>query len=408
MQYIVLVAMALFFGFAFEQFYGSELKRSPGGVRAFPLLSFLGAALYLAEPRYLLAFIAGLLVLGGWLVLDVRERTREEDPGHGYLVVPVCVLLAYALGAVALTQPTWFTVALTVVAVLLIGSRARLHLIAQRVPEREVLTLGQFLLLVGVVLPLLYNAPVIPFTTITPFKVWLGVVSVSAISYASYLIDRYVMHDRGTVVAAVLGGLYSSTATTIVIARHAATAGYGRERSSGTILATAMMYVRMLVLVALFNLALARELLIPVIILIAFTCVLAAIAWRITPPVPPVHEPRENPLALGTALLFALLLIVFSQLSTWATAHMGNRGLLELAAVIGFTEVDPFVVSIAQNPALQIAVAAGAILIATSSNDVLKAIFAAAISRRRDSRIPVAALCAIAVLGLLAAWIVLR
>ncbi len=408
MQYIVLLATALFFGFAFEQFYGQELEHTPGGVRVFPLLSFAGAALYLVEPHFASAFIAGLVVLGAWLVIVVRERVTGNGRGHGYLMVPVCVVIAYALGAVAMTQPVWFTIGLTVAAVLLMGSRSRLHALTQRVPVQEVLTLGQFLLLVGVVLPLLYRAPRIPYTAITPFNVWLAVVAVSTISYVSYLLDRYVFHDRGTIVSAILGGMYSSTATTVVFARSAHLNGYGRELASGTIAATAVMYLRLLVVTAIFNLALARMLFPALGALCVVAIVIAALMLRTAPGAPPQSDPPSNPLALGTAILFAMLMIVFSQISTWAAAHLGTAGLLELAAVVGFTDIDPFVLGIAQSHALAVATSAAAILVASSSNNVLKGVWAAAISRRRESLIPVAGLAALAALGVLAAWIVLR
>ncbi|MBV8638737.1 MAG: DUF4010 domain-containing protein [Candidatus Eremiobacteraeota bacterium] len=408
MQYIVLLATALFFGFAFEQFYGSELEHSPGGVRVFPLLSFTGAALYLIEPHYAAAFIAGLLVLGAWLLDLARRLLAANGRGHGYLMVPVCALLAYTLGAVALTQPMWFTIALAVVAVMLLGSRETLHELTQRVPAEEVLTLGQFLLIVGVALPLLYRAPAIPFTTITPFKVWLAVVAVSTISYVSYLLDRYVFHERGTIVSAILGGMYSSTATTVVFARSARAGGYGRELVSGTIIATAVMYVRLLVITVIFNIPLARALAAPLLILAVIAAGIAVLLWRIVPPSASKRDLPSNPLAIGTAVLFAVLMIFFSQLSTWAAAHLGTAGLLELAALVGFTDVDPFVLGIAQSHALAVSAAAAAVLVASSSNDVLKGAWAVAISRRRESAIVVGGLAAMAALGLVAAWIVLR
>lgn len=408
MQYVVLVAMAVFFGFAFEQFYGQELQRSPGGVRAFPLLSFLGAALLLIDPLHFVAFTAALLILGLWLVFDVRERLRADDPGHGYLMVPVCTIAAYALGGVAMTQPAWLTVGLTVAAVLLIGSRARLHAITETVPFEEVVTLAQFLLLVGVALPLLYPLPAIPFTTLTPFKVWLGVVAVSTISYASYLLDRYVFRRRGTIVSALLGGMYSSTVTTVVFARNARLNGYSKQLAAGTVIATAVMYVRLLVETSIFNLHIARGLLLPFVSLTLMAFVLAALAARLCPPGNAEDHQHANPLALGTALGFAVLLILFSQLSTWATTQLGTAGLLEIAALVGLTEIDPFVIGVAQSHVIPLAAGTAAVVMAASSNNVMKAVLAATISARRESVVPVAALATLAAAGGVFCWVILR
>ena len=411
MQYAILLGLALFYGFAFEEFYAGDLPHRPGGVRTFPLLTFAGTALYLIEPRFALAFIAGLAVLGSWLFSYVRadlEIVGQRVEAH--FIIPSCVLLAYVLGPITLTQPLWFSVAFVVGIVLLIGSRKLLHDFAQRVPVSEVLTLGQFLLLVGVVLPLLYNAPHIPYTHITPFKVWLAVVAVSTLSYASYVLQRYVYPQSGVLLAAVLGGLYSSTATTVVLARTAREEGMTRELAGGIVAATAMMYVRMAVMVSLFNGALAGAVALPLVALGAIALVLAFVLVRSGPRSAPRDVTPKNPLQLGTAVIFALLMIVISILSAWVQAHLGSRGVLALAAVVGITDIDPFVLSIAQSnmAAIGLGTATTAILVASSSNNVLKSIYAFAFSRRRESWLPVSALLVLSALGLGWAWTISR
>ncbi len=407
MQYVVLLAMAIFFGFAFEEFYNRELQRRPGGVRAFPLLSFAGAGLYLLEPRYAIAFTAGLLVLGAWLLPLVKDAIADQGD-RSFLTVPLCAVVAYVLGPIALTQPMWLTIAFTVVAVLLVGSRARLHALATAVPFGEVLTIGQFLLLVGVVLPLLQNAPAIPYTSITPFKVWLAVVAVSTISYVSYLLQRYVLQKGGAFVTALLGGMYSSTATTIVFARGSQSAGYTGERAAGTVAATGMMYVRLLIVATIFNARLGKMLLVPTLVLAAVALAIALIFWRGAKDRQAPAGVPQNPLQLGTALIFAVLLIVFSVITSWATTHLGSAGLLALAGVVGFTDIDPFVLGLAQSSTIAVPLVAAAILIASSSNNVLKGVYAALFSRRRESLRPIAALAVLALGGVAAAWMVMK
>ena len=411
MQYVVLVGLALFYGFAFEEFYEGEVPKRPGGVRTFPLLTFAGTALYLIEPHFALAFIAGLLVLGLWLLSYIRADLAIDSKGvEVHLIMPTSVLLAYTLGPIALTQPLWMSVALVVGSVMLVGSRKMLHDLAQRVPVAEVLTLGQFLLLVGVVLPLLYNAPDIPFTHISPFKVWLAVVVVSTISYASYLMQRYVFQQSGVLLAAILGGLYSSTATTVVLARKAHEEGMTPEISGGIIAATAMMYIRMIAICSIFNVALGRTIAPPFIGLGIIALAVAFISDRAGPKVKPRDIVSQNPLQLGTAVLFAALLIVISVLSSWVQSHLGSSGILALAAVVGVTDIDPFVLSIAQGSVATISLttATTAIIIASSSNNVLKSIYTAAFSRCRESWLPVAGLLALSLLGLAAAWMLAR
>lgn len=412
MNYLILLALALFFGFAFEEFFGEQESPVPGGIRTFPLIAFTGAGLYLVEPHFALAFVAGLLVLGWWVSLYIRNVLDGKRPAaDGPLIVPACILLAYLLGPIALTQPLWTPVALVVSTVILVGSRKLLHDFVARVPKEEAVTLAQFLLLVGVVLPLLYGAPKIPFTDITPFNVWLAVVAVSALSYASYLLQRYVLPHGGILVTAALGGLYSSTATTVVLARDAHDQGVTPQITAGIVTATAMMYVRILVVVAIFNAALARPLLVPLLVLAAIAAFVATLFARVgangkaTPPVT-----ASNPLKLGTAVVFAVLLVAISLLSTWVQAHLGTQGVLVLAALVGVTDIDPFVLSLAQGGAASIGItmSAVAIVIAASSNNLLKAIYTVAFARRPQSLIPAGLLTALCVLGAVAAAIMAR
>ena len=125
----------------------------------------------------------------------------------------------------------------------------------------EIVTAGKFLILTGLVLPFLPNEPVTRLTEITPHQVWLAVLAVCTVSYASYLLQRYVAPPGGGLWVAVLGGLYSSTATTVVLARRAgAEPAMLRQAQTGIMLATSVMYLRMLIIVAMFDLPLARAL----------------------------------------------------------------------------------------------------------------------------------------------------
>jgi uncharacterized membrane protein (DUF4010 family) len=405
----LLLGLSLFFGFAFEGFYAGELPRRPGGVRTFPLLALAGGSLYLLDQRYDAAFIAGLVVVGSWIYAYLRRQKNDSATVESGFVVPACNMLAYVLGALALTQPLWLCVTVAVSAVLLLGSRRTLHDWAARVSAQEVVTAGQFLILVGIVLPLLAGRPPIPYTSITPFGVWLAVVAVSSISYASYLLQRFVFPTGGTLLTSILGGLYSSTATTVVLARRSRDEGMTPELEAGIVAATAMMYLRVLVVCSIFNLALGRLLVAPFLVLAAISGVLAALRYR-TAKASTLSTDLPNPLQLSTALLFALLFVAVSMLATLAENHLGPGGVFALAGVVGVTDIDPFVLSLAQGGAagVGLSTAASAILIATSSNNVLKAVYAVVFSGRRASAVPAAMLGSLAVLGIVAALLLIR
>ncbi len=406
-NFALLLGLSFFFGLAFEDFYARAGESRPGGIRTFPLLALTGGALYRLDTERLLPLVAGLVILGAWLIVYYHNRIRSagaEGMLHGELMVPVCNVLAYLLGPVSLSEPAWLAVGITVAAVLLLTGRERLHDFARRLELREIVIAGEFLILTGLVLPLLPDRPVTTLSAITPYKAWLALLAVCTISYASYLLRRYVAPE-GDLWVAALGGLYSSTATTVVLARRAEAdrAALPRARA-GIVLATALMYPRVLAVIAFFNPPLAGHLAPSLLLLAALGLALAFFQYRragVAPPEAP-HETPRNPLELSAASLFALLFVIISIASSWVKSRFGETGVEMLAAIVGFTDVDPFVLSLAQGVAgpMSESGAAAAVLIATASNNLLKAGYAAAFAGLRATLPAAAALVVLAAAGL--------
>jgi hypothetical protein len=108
-----LLGLSLFFGLAFEEFQAQQGRTQPGGVRTFPLLALAGAMLYLLDATHLIPVSVGVLVLGAWLYALPQRRGRARRRGCAECrPVPVCNLLAYLLGPIALTQLHWVAVGL--------------------------------------------------------------------------------------------------------------------------------------------------------------------------------------------------------------------------------------------------------------------------------------------------------
>ena len=336
-----------------------------------------------------------------------REVDERGEPNVG-LIVPVLNLHAYLLGALSIGMPNWVAVSTTVCAVLLLTGRERLHDLAHRVEMKEITTAGQFLVLAGIVLPLLPNSPVTPLTTITPRQAWLALVVVCTLSYASYLAQHYwVPASRGLWMAA-LGGLYSSTAMTVVLARQiAGQATDGRRAQAGITLATGVMYLRILAIVAVFNFGLVRAL--------AFNLgALALLAFLVTLLLyrhgePTSDSPHEasggNPLEFGAATAFTVLFVVTSVLSAWVRGHFGAAGIYTLTAIVGVTDIDPFVLNLAQGgtSGMSDTAMAAAVLIAVSSNNLLKAAYTVSFAGGRAAASSALALVGLACCGVAAA-----
>jgi uncharacterized membrane protein (DUF4010 family) len=410
LRLLLLLGLGFFFGLAFEEFYARAHAKRPGGVRTFPLLALIGALLYRLDPTHLLPLTAGLLSLSAWLACyywrHVGETDAEGLPNVGLMVV-VCNVLAYLLGPIALAEPPWVAVGATVAAVLLLTSREELHSLACRIELGEIVNAGRFLLLTGFALPLLPDRPVIDLTPITPHQVWLAMVAVCTVSYASYLLQRYVAPPGGGLLVALLGGLYSSTATTLVLARRARNeAAAARQFEAGIVLATGVMYLRLLLIIFVFNHALALALA-PALLVLSALALAMALAWYWTGGARQAdagqHAAPANPLELGTAATFAVLFVVISIATAWATQRFGSAGIYVLAGIVGVSDIDPFVLNLAQGDAAQLAVqvASGAILVAASANNVVKAVYAMAYSGSRV-RAAAVALVVLAACGLTA------
>jgi len=410
-KFALILGLALFFGLAFEEFHTRSGLVRPGGIRTFPLLAISGGLLYELDPDRKLLLVGGLLVLGAWLFSAYRRQLREHDGDNRFnveLIVPVCNVLAYLIGPATLALPAWLPVGVTVTAVLLLTSRERLHALAQQVQLGEITTAAEFLILTGIVLPLLPDQPVTTLTAITPYKAWLALLAVCTLSYASYLLQRFFARADSDLAIAFLGGLYSSTATTVVLARAAgANPATNAHAQAGIILATAVMYLRLLAIVTVFDRELAIGLAPATLILCASGFILAALQHRrahgqssATSGVRP-----RNPLELTAAIVFAALFIVTSIATQWARSHFGAFGVDALAAVVGFTDIDPFVLSIAQGGggSLPVHAATVAVLIAISSNNVLKAAYTIAFAGGRASLPAAGALIALAAGGIAAA-----
>jgi uncharacterized membrane protein (DUF4010 family) len=228
-----------------------------------------------------------------------------------------------------------------------------------------------------------------------------------------------------------LGGLYSSTATTVVLARQARSDGAMRgSAQAGITLATAIMYVRILAIVAFFNWTLARQLAPALIGLSLAGLVICALQYRFA------ERPAEakaqataqataqetgqetaqetrlrptggNPLELGPAALFAALFVAVSLVSNWAKTEFGTSGIYTLAAIVGVTDIDPFVLNLAQGgtTGMSNSALAAAILIAASSNNILKALYAAVFAGGRATIFSAAVLVLLAVAGVIIAMI---
>jgi uncharacterized membrane protein (DUF4010 family) len=208
------------------------------------------------------------------------------------------------------------------------------------------------------------------------------------------------------ILAALLGGAYSSTLATVVMAKRSKDVDGVPHLFSGAILmASGVMYLRLAILVAVFNMALLRTIATPLLAL-SFIGLVVGFLWTRLPDKQPVEVKKQylprNPLELRVAFLFGGIFVAMLVLTGLVVTHLGARGVFALAAVMGVTDVDPFVLSLTQSAGAvtTLSLAAAGILIATASNNAVKACYAFALANRRTGVESLCLLVGFALLGI--------
>ena len=230
-------------------------------------------------------------------------------------------------------------------------------------------------------MPLLPHQIISQVIPISPFKIWLAVVVISGISYLSYLLQRFLFPQKGIIITGLLGGLYSSTATTIVLARKSKASQTSPHLIvSSIVFATAMMFVRIYALSYIFNEKLALSLLIPFVVLSLLSFLLGWLILRFGRKGETAdlkEASNKNPLEFKTALVFAGLFVLFAIVTRYVLQYYGTHGLNILSLVVGVTDIDPFLLSLFTGKfAISLHAMGQAALIAVTSNNVIKLTYA--------------------------------
>ncbi|MEC4749055.1 DUF4010 domain-containing protein [Methylomicrobium sp. Wu6] len=387
LQFAITVTFAFGVGLEFRRYHQiNQYQLHFGSTRTAVLIAIMGFMLYSLDPSRLL-FAAGFFLLGVLLLVYYWQLAAK---GIYSIFSPMLALLIYLIGPVAIAFPNWFLVLFVVVLILILGEKPLIHRFSDQLANDEVVTLAKFLIISGVVLPLLPAQPIASELPVTYYQVWVAVIIVSGFSYLSYLLNNYYFKNRGLMVTAVLAGLYSSTAATVVIGRRARDlSGAESLVSAALITATTMMYLRLLALIFLFNRHAAVELLTPFALIIALSTIAVAVLSRYQKPALPFANAVDvqHPLELSTAAIFAILFVIFTFVTHYVTSRFGSDGLSVLAIAVGMTDIDPFILALLSGKFLASKSAIiAAIVMASGSNNLLKAAYAVFFARNVSVR----------------------
>jgi uncharacterized membrane protein (DUF4010 family) len=319
------------------------------GVRTFPLVALLGtlsAQLAAAFGGWVLA--AGLVALAAIVWSGSQESHTGAAPESG-ITTEVALLVMFVVGATVAQGQHLAAVAVSGVVAVLLHWKRPLHDFVRRVGQDEASSVMQLVLVGLVILPALPDRDFGPFHVLNPFQIWSMVVLIVSMSLVAYLVQRLAGADAGTVAAGVLGGLISSTATTVSYARGTKSAP---ERVPATALvlalSSAIVLPRVLLLATVVSPTVVAPMAPPLLVMFALMLGLACLTYLLTrrelQAAEVEHPSSDLRAAVGFGLLYAAVLLAVASARHW----FGTSGLYVVSALSGLTDVDAITLSTVQ------------------------------------------------------------
>jgi uncharacterized membrane protein (DUF4010 family) len=319
------------------------------GVRTFPLVTLLGATCALLAGTaggWLLG--AGLLGVAAAAAMGNAARLRRKDPDPG-ITTEIALLLMYGLGAYCVLGHRAVAIVLAGTIAVLLHFKAELHGVVARLGQTELRAIMQFVLLALVVLPVLPDDSFGPYAVFNPREMWLMAVLIVGLSLAGYIALKFFGENAGIVAGGLLGGLISSTATTVSWARQ--TRGQpklSRAAALVIVIASTVVYVRVLAEIGLVAPPFLRVAAPPLLVLAGAMAAAAVLLWLRTRDETPAGLDGQHPADLKAAFTFAALYVVVLLTVAYVKDRAGTRGLYAVSVISGLTDVDAITLSVAR------------------------------------------------------------
>jgi uncharacterized membrane protein (DUF4010 family) len=378
LRFIVALALGFLVGLERESIK-VDRKLIFGGVRTHPIISMFGfgcAWLYQIGVAFMLP--AGLLAIATLTGIAYVAKIRSDRFGS---TSEVSALLTFIVGALAMLVDVWIAMAMGIVNTMLLSEKAMLESYVERLSKVEFLAIVKFLLVTLIILPVLPNQEFTPFH-INPTKVWQIVIIVSTLGFVGYFLEKKFGAKVGLWLSGIFGGIVSSTAVTLSVGRMARNnPARGSSALQAALLASSVTYLRMLVLIWFINGSFLSNLWYRFVILAAIGVILSLWMFRKELHTSESEMPElQNPFEVRPAIGFALLFIILSVVTGFVKTTVGDYGLLGLSAVIGLSDITPFILSVVQGSDGTMHVITSAIILAMMSNTIAKAIYFGSLS----------------------------
>lgn len=327
-----------------------ESTASPlAGVRTFPLVTIFGTVCgLLAQSFGGWVIAAGILALAGMIFIGKTEEEKSGHPDPG-LTTETALLLMFTVGAYLVIGHRAVAIAIGGGAAVLLQFKGQLHGLVARLGENDLKAIMQFALLSLVILPVLPDRTYGPYAVLNPRNIWFMVVLIVGISLGGYINYKFFGQRAGIVMGGILGGLISSTATTISYAKRTA----ARPENIGmttivVMIASVIVFVRLQLLIVTIAPTFWSQAAPPLTILLLLLVAASLVLWLKHRSKQNEMTTQENPSELKSALLFGLIYAVVLFVVAAVKERFGSSGLYLVAGISGLTDVDAITISTAR------------------------------------------------------------
>jgi uncharacterized membrane protein (DUF4010 family) len=367
---------------------GLQRQRSESltaGLRTFPLITVMGSIAAALDQSQLTApwcVPAGLLALVGVVVASYVYRSQRNESDLG-TTTEAAILLMYLVGAYVVLGDRVVAIAVGAGVAVLLQFKPELHGMAARLGNEDLQAIMTFALITCIILPVLPDRTydvVAPLNVLNPFRIWLMVVLMVGISLGGYLIYKFVGRTPGVILAGILGGLISSTATTVSYARRASSGAEStRLAALAILLASTVVYGRVMLEISIVARQRFAELAAPIGVMMTASAIATALMFFFVGSAPQQMPQQKNPTELKSAIVFAVLFAAVLMALSATQTYIGGQSLYAVAILSGLTDMDAITLSAAKlvqvdapSGGIDVSTAWRVIIVATISNIFFK------------------------------------
>jgi uncharacterized membrane protein (DUF4010 family) len=353
-----------------------------GGIRTFTFISILGFTSSYLIPNINNFFpLVVFFAIFGLIFVNYFHSSKKLEVERG-ITTEIAAMLTYIIGCLSFFH---FKIAIIVciLTALLLSLKTELHRFVKNIKDEEFLATVEFAIFAFIVLPIIPNYTIDPWGVFNPYEIWLLILFILAVNFIGYIFAKVVGEDKGILFTALIGGLVSSTAVTQSMSEKSKQNEVSyRIFSVATVTASLIMFIRILIIVEIFNRELVKYIIVPIGAMLFSTIIQIIFNLYMMKKeqnghnIASINSIKESPFKIVPALKFGFFFVIIIFVIAFAKNYLGSKGIYLAALISGVVDVDVFTLSMIKlslNDVAFISNASKAIVLVAMSNIFFKA-----------------------------------